>query len=265
MPSCATCWRSAFWSSPPTAAATTSGLACWIVSSAAEKSRVPCGTRISSITSPPYSVDQLAGGVRGVVAPDIVVGQQQELLPNGVDRVLDRRLGEIGAVAVPDELDPVAVLAALASARTSWCSGRSTPYFCATWLIALATPELTAPIRKPHSSRVIMRSATRLPVAGVRLGVEVDVLDLAAEHAAAGVGLLDRHHHAATVAGAGVGVLPARVRGDADADRLVGRLGPDAVVLPGAVEGRDAAGGGGACPAGRGGKSSRQPSVPSLS
>ncbi len=42
-----------------------------------------------------------------------------------------------------------------------------TPYFCATWLMALATPELTAPIRKPHSSRVIMRSATRLPVAGV--------------------------------------------------------------------------------------------------
>ena len=33
--------------------------------------------------------------------------------------------------------------------------------------MALATPELTAPIRKLHSSRVIRRSATRLPVAGV--------------------------------------------------------------------------------------------------
>ena len=41
------------------------------------------------------------------------------------------------------------------------------PYFWATWEMALATPELTAPIRKAHSWRVIRRSATRLPVAGV--------------------------------------------------------------------------------------------------
>jgi hypothetical protein len=41
------------------------------------------------------------------------------------------------------------------------------PYFWATWLTALATPELTAPMRKPHSSRLIRRSAARLPVAGV--------------------------------------------------------------------------------------------------
>ena len=41
------------------------------------------------------------------------------------------------------------------------------PYFCATCEIALATPECTAPIRKAASLRVIMRSATREPVAGV--------------------------------------------------------------------------------------------------
>ena len=41
------------------------------------------------------------------------------------------------------------------------------PYFWATCEMALATPELTAPIRKAHSLRVIRRSATRLPVAGV--------------------------------------------------------------------------------------------------
>jgi hypothetical protein len=41
------------------------------------------------------------------------------------------------------------------------------PYFCATWPIALATPELRPPIRKATSLRVIMRSATREPVAGV--------------------------------------------------------------------------------------------------
>ena len=41
------------------------------------------------------------------------------------------------------------------------------PYFCATCEMALATPECSAPIRKAHSLRVIMRSATREPVAGV--------------------------------------------------------------------------------------------------
>ncbi len=41
------------------------------------------------------------------------------------------------------------------------------PYFCATWLMALATPECTAPMRNAASLRVISRSATRDPVAGV--------------------------------------------------------------------------------------------------
>src|SRR5688572_23852527 len=41
------------------------------------------------------------------------------------------------------------------------------PYFCATWEMALATPECTAPIRNAASLRVIMRSAMREPVAGV--------------------------------------------------------------------------------------------------
>ena len=41
------------------------------------------------------------------------------------------------------------------------------PYFCATCEMALATPECTAPIRNAASLRVIRRSATREPVAGV--------------------------------------------------------------------------------------------------
>ncbi len=41
------------------------------------------------------------------------------------------------------------------------------PYFCATCEMALATPECTAPIRNAASLRVIIRSATREPVAGV--------------------------------------------------------------------------------------------------
>ena len=41
------------------------------------------------------------------------------------------------------------------------------PYFCATCEIALATPEWIAPTRNAASLRVIIRSATREPVAGV--------------------------------------------------------------------------------------------------
>ncbi len=41
------------------------------------------------------------------------------------------------------------------------------PYFWATCEIAFATPEWSAPIRKAASLRVMSRSATRDPVAGV--------------------------------------------------------------------------------------------------
>jgi hypothetical protein len=65
--------------------------------------------------------------------------------------------------------------------------------------------------KESASSRVIMRSATRLPVAG-RLGIDVNVLDLAAENAAAFVGLIDGHQHAAPILSARIGVLAAGVR-----------------------------------------------------
>ena len=41
------------------------------------------------------------------------------------------------------------------------------PYFCATCPMALATPDWMAPTRNATSLRVIIRSATREPVAGV--------------------------------------------------------------------------------------------------
>jgi hypothetical protein len=41
------------------------------------------------------------------------------------------------------------------------------PYFWATWLMALAAPDWTAPTRKWTFSRVIIRSATRVPVCGL--------------------------------------------------------------------------------------------------
>jgi len=41
------------------------------------------------------------------------------------------------------------------------------PYFCATWAMASDTPELTPPIRKLHSYREIIFSATRDAVSGL--------------------------------------------------------------------------------------------------
>ena len=52
---CTTCWRSALMSSPPTAAAITLGLICWILSRNELKSRVFCGTISSSTTLPPFA------------------------------------------------------------------------------------------------------------------------------------------------------------------------------------------------------------------
>jgi hypothetical protein len=50
-----TCRRIALMSSPPIAAATTSGFVCWIFSRYEVKSRVFCGTISSSITLPPLA------------------------------------------------------------------------------------------------------------------------------------------------------------------------------------------------------------------
>jgi len=41
------------------------------------------------------------------------------------------------------------------------------PYLLATCVMALATPECTAPIRNAHCSWAMKRSATRVPVAGL--------------------------------------------------------------------------------------------------
>src|SRR4029079_3002877 len=75
------------------------------------------------------------------------------------------------------------------------------------------------------------------------LGVEMDPLDGTAENAALGVELLDRHDDAALVRVAAVGVLPARVGGDADHDGLLvgtgGRPLGVLLLLAGANEGDD--------------------------
>src|SRR5829696_2932770 len=103
------------------------------------------------------------------------------------------------------------------------------PCLFATWVMAFATPECSAPIRIEQSSRM-KRSAMRVPVAGFRFGVGGDPLDLAAEHPALGVELLDRDLDAAQVVLARVAVLAAGVAGEPELDRLSLRVG--AIVRP---------------------------------
>src|SRR4051794_28172277 len=77
--------------------------------------------------------------------------------------------------------------------------------------------------------------------AGGRVGLRVgrDPFDLAAEHAALGVELVDRQTHAAQIVLAAVAVLAAGVTGEAELDRLLA-LRPDAALLPGTEQGRGA-------------------------
>src|SRR4051812_5322041 len=58
------------------------------------------------------------------------------------------------------------------------------------------------------------------PGGGVRLRVGRDPLNLAPEHAAVGVELVDRHADSAQIVLAGVAVLAARVARQAELDRL---------------------------------------------
>ena len=110
-----------------------------------------------------------------------------------------------------------------------------TPYLLATWVMALATPECSAPIRM----RAVLPGDEALGDAGAGgrrgFGVGRDPRDLAAEHAALGVDLVDRHPDAAQIVLAAVAVLAAGIAGEAELDRL-GALRPDPVLLPGAEE-----------------------------
>ena len=72
---------------------------------------------------------------------------------------------------------------------------------------------------------------------GVCFSVCRDPFDLAAEHTALGIELVDRHAHATQVVLAAVAVLPARIAGQADFDGLLGALRQNTHVLPGAEEG----------------------------
>src|SRR4051794_40041536 len=85
--------------------------------------------------------------------------------------------------------------------------------------MALATPECNAPIRMVQSSRVMKRSATRLPVAGV-VSVSAVMNVTWHEYATFGVDLVDRHLDAAEIILAAVAVLTAGIAGQAKLDRF---------------------------------------------
>ena len=79
----------------------------------------------------------------------------------------------------------------------------------------------------------------------IGLGVGRDPLDLAADHTALGVELVDGEADAAHVVLAAVAVLAAGIAGQPQLDRLFRALRPDAVVVPRAEERAVPAEGGG--------------------
>ena len=188
-------------------------------------------------------VDDLAAGRprpglgrgRGGVAPDIVVGQQHPVLADRIDRVLHRRLGEIGAVAVPDEFDARAVFARLARRR-----GIGVQVDHAVFAGDLGDGVGDAGVHRADQDGAVFSGDEALGDAAAggrrRFGVGRDPGDLAAEHAAFGVDLVDRHLDAAQIVLAAVAVLAAGIAGETKLDRLGGALRPNPVFLPGAEE-----------------------------
>ncbi len=185
------------------------------------------------------------------MAPDVVVRHQYPVLAADLDRVLDDRRGEIGAVAVPDELRAMAVLSGL---------GRRTRVRVQVDDTVLLR-DLGNRVRHTRMKgadqkrRLVARDhAFGHARAGGRrgLGVDVDRLDRPAEHAAFGIELLDRHHRAEALLLAAGTVLAARIHRQADHQRfLLAGLRPGMVLLPRPEERRDAV------QAGRGGRQCR--------
>ena len=167
------------------------------------------------------------------VAPHVIVGEQHPVLADGIDGVLDRRLGEIGAVAVPDEFDARTVFAGLAGRR-----GVGVEVDHAVLGGDLGDGVGDAGMHRADQDGAVFPCDETLGDAAAgrrrRFGVGGDPGDLAPEHAAFGVGLVDRHLDAAQIVLAAVAILAAGVAGQAELDRLGGALRPDPILLPGA-------------------------------
>lgn len=102
--------------------------------------------------------------------------------------------------------------------------------------MALATPECSAPIRMVQSSRVMKTLGDAAAGRGRRFGVGRDPGDLAPEHAAFGVDLVDGHLDSAQIVLPAVAVLAAGIAGETELDRLGRALRPNLILLPGAEE-----------------------------
>ena len=176
----------------------------------------------------------------GVVAPHVVVGHQHPVVAVDLHRVLDDRLREIAAVAVPHELGAVAVLSRLGR-RT-----RVRVQVDDTVLLRHLRDRVgnTRMQRADQKRHVVARDhALGDARAGRRrgLGINVDCLDRPAEHAAFVVEFLDREHCAEPLVAAAGSVLTAGVHRQAKHQWffLCG-LRPCVVMLPWSVERRDA-------------------------
>jgi hypothetical protein len=183
-------------------------------------------------------LDQRARRFRGVVAPDIVVGEQQPVLAAHAHRVLDDGVVEIGAVAVPHELDAVAVAPGFGGR-----AGVRVEEHRAVLLRHLRDRIGHARVHGADQERGLVARDQALGHARAggrgRLRVHVQGLDAPAEHAALLVELADGEHRAEALVHAARAVLAARVHGQADHQRLLlACLRPGMVHLPRPVERR---------------------------
>ena len=175
-------------------------------------------------------LDQRLGRRRGRMAPHVVVRQQQPVLADRLHRVGDRGLREVRAVAVPHELDAAAVLARLARRR-----GIGIEEDGAMLVGDLGDRVGDARVQRADQDRAILARDEALGDARAgsraRFRVRRDPLDLAAEHAALGVPLVDDDADGAMLVLAAVAELAADVVGETELDRLLAlRVG--AIVMP---------------------------------
>ena len=164
--------------------------------------------------------------------PDVVVGEKHPILATALDRVLDDRLCEVGAVAVPYELDAMAVLA-----RLGGRAGVRIEIDAAVLLGDLRDGIRDTGVQPAdEKGRFVARDhPLRHTRSGRRRGLRVHVqrFDPAAQHATLVVELLDGHHRAQSLFAPRCGVLSGRVHGQADDEwLLLRRLRPDAIGLP---------------------------------
>ena len=177
------------------------------------------------------------GALGRVMSPGVVARHQRPLAAVGNHRALDNRGGEVGAIAVPDELGAVAVLACF--------RGRTrvgVQVDAAIFLSHLGDGACGAGMHRADEKAGFLIQQHVAGDRGRALGVAASVrlvgLDAPAQDAAARIELRDRHADSALLVLAAGCVQAGVVCCEADQDRLLRfRLSPHAVDRPWAGEG----------------------------